>query len=117
MYTISQGRLPSPMKAYQLLSSREMWCKESPAEDSRGKKVQAFDPGAVKWCALGAIQKTYPCSQWGKAMDSVLRELSVSEWGLAQMNNSDKACSLMEWNDDQDYSFEEIREILKEADV
>jgi hypothetical protein len=74
------------MKAHELLSSPERWCKESPAEDLQGNRIQAFDPRAVKWCALGAIQKTYPYSQWGEVMDSLLRALSVSERGLAQMN-------------------------------
>jgi hypothetical protein len=105
------------MKAYQLLSSRKTWCKESPAEDGQGNRMQAFDPRAVKWCALGAIQKTYPYSQWGAAMDSLLRGLSVSERGLAQMNKSDKACSIMEWNDDQQSSFAEIKETLLEIDI
>jgi hypothetical protein len=50
-------------------------------------------------------------------MNSVLRALSVSEQGLAQMNNSDKACSIMEWNDDDQSSFTEIREILLEVDI
>jgi hypothetical protein len=105
------------MKAHQLLTSPETWCKEAPAKDLQGNKIQAFDPGAVQWCALGAIQKTYPSSQWGQAMDSVLRALSVSEWGLAQMNLSDKACSIMEWNDDDQSSFSEIRETLLQIDV
>ena len=105
------------MKAYQLLSSRKTWCKESPAEDGQGNRMQAFDPRAVKWCALGAIQKTYPYSQWGAAMDSLLRGLSVSERGLAQMNKSDKACSIMERDDDQDCSFEEMSGMLKETDI
>jgi hypothetical protein len=50
-------------------------------------------------------------------MNSVLRALSVSEQGPAQMNNSDKACSIMEWNDDDQSSFTEIREILLEVDI
>jgi hypothetical protein len=50
-------------------------------------------------------------------MDSVLRALSVFEQGLAQMNNSDKACSIMQWNDDDQSSFTEIREILLEVDI
>ena len=108
---------PIPMKAHELLISPETWCKESPAEDLRGNRIQAFDPRAVKWCALGAIQKTYPYSQWGAAMDRLLRALSVSERGLAQMNKSDKACSIMEWNDDHQSSFAEIRETLLEVDV
>jgi hypothetical protein len=105
------------MKAHELLSSPENWCRESPAEDRNGNKLQAFDPRAVKWCALGAIQKVYPSSQWGQVTDCPLRTLSFSEWGLAQMNKSDKACSIMEWNDDRQSSYLEIEEVLLSADV
>jgi hypothetical protein len=107
----------NPMKAHELLTSPDKWCKESPAEDFQGHKLQAHDPRSVKWCALGAIQRAYPCPQWGKAMDGVLRALSVSELGLAQMNNSDKQCSIMEWNDDGQSSFAEIRGILLAVDI
>jgi len=105
------------MKAHELLSSPVAWCQESPAEDQHGNKLQAFDPRAVKWCALGAIQKAYPPSQWDEAMDRLLRALSVSEQGVAQMTKSDKACCLMEWNDDRRSSFQEVREILLSADI
>src|ERR1700726_4110532 len=105
------------MKAHELLNSPETWCKESPAEDQQGNKLQAFDPRAVKWCALGAIQKAYPSSQWGEAMDRLLRVLSVSEQGLAQMTKSDKACCLMEWNDDCQRSFLEVSKNLLSADI
>ena len=105
------------MKAHELLASPEKWCKESPAEDFQGNKLQADDPRGVKWCTLGAIQKIYPSPQWEEAMNSVLRALGVSEQGLAQMNNSDKACSIMEWNDDRRSSFLEVRRILLSADV
>jgi hypothetical protein len=107
----------TPMKAHQLLNSREVWCQESPAEDGQGNKLQALDPRAEKWCALAAIQKVYPPWQWEKAMDQLLRALSVSEKGLAQMTISDKACSLMEWNDDRQSTFREIQETLLAADV
>jgi hypothetical protein len=43
--------------------------------------------------------------------------LSYSDRGLAQMNKSDKALSIMEWNDDQESSFNEIREVLVEIDL
>ena len=105
------------MKAHELLSSEELWCQESPAKDAQGNKVQAFSPRAVKWCALAAIQKTYQSSQWLEMMDRLLRVLSVSEEGIAQLTRSDKACSLMEWNDRRTYSFRQIREVLIEADV
>jgi hypothetical protein len=105
------------MKVHELLRSPETWCKESPAEDLLGNKVTAFDRRAVKWCTLGAIQKTCPPSQWGESMDRVLRALGFSDWGLAQMNKSDKACSIMEWNDDHWRSFREIKKVLVEADL
>jgi hypothetical protein len=105
------------MRAHELLRSPEAWCQESAAEDVHGNKVPAFHPKAVKWCALAAIQKLYPPSQWEETMDRVLRALSVSEKGIGQLSSSDKACCLMEWNDDRSSSFRDIREILLEADV
>ena len=50
-------------------------------------------------------------------MDQVLRALSYSDAGLAQMTKTDKACCLMEWNDDGQTSFAEIREMLFLADI
>jgi hypothetical protein len=116
MYT-ETNEPESPMKAYELLSSPEAWCRESSGKDPHGKKLQAFDPRAVKWCALGAIQKVYPPLQWGEMMDRLLRALSVSERGLAQMTKSDKACCLMEWNDDRRTTFQEVKDALLSADI
>jgi hypothetical protein len=105
------------MKAHELLSSPDVWCQESPAQDTLGNKVSADHPEAVKWCALAAIQKVYPPLQWEEAMDRLLRALDVSEKGISQLSKSDKACCLMEWNDDRRSSFQDIREILLQADV
>jgi hypothetical protein len=105
------------MKAHEILKSTEAWCQESPAEDRQGNKLEALDRRAEKWCALGAIQKEYPPSQWEEAMDRLLHALGVSEQGLAQMTKSDKACCLMEWNDDRRTSFLEVRKILLCADI
>jgi hypothetical protein len=105
------------MKAHELLSSPDTWCQEALAEDAQGNKVPPLHPEAVKWCALAAVQKVYPPRQWEEAMDRILRALSVSENGIKQLSKSDKACCLMEWNDEQQSSYREIREILLEADV
>jgi hypothetical protein len=91
------------MKAYQLLSSSDTWCQ--------------LHPQAVKWCALAALQRVYPPLEWEEAMDRLLRALSVSEKGIRQLSKTDKACCLMEWNDDRNSSFRDIQEILFEADV
>ena len=50
-------------------------------------------------------------------MDRLLRALSVSEQGIAELTKSDKACCLMEWNDDSAQSFRDIREALDAADI
>jgi hypothetical protein len=105
------------MKAYELLSSSDLWCQETPAKDAHGHNVETFNSEAVKWCALAAIQRTYPSCQWEAAMDRLLRALSVSEEGIARMTISDKAGSLMEWNDDGKCSFRDIRETLLQANV
>ena len=47
-------------------------------KDAQGK-LQANYPRAIKWCALGAIQKLYLPSQRSEVMNQVLRALSVSE--------------------------------------
>jgi hypothetical protein len=105
------------MKAHELLNSPEVWCQQSPAEDGQGNKLQPLDPRAEKWCALAAIQKVYPLLEWEEAIDGLLRALNVSEQGLAQMTKSDKACCLMEWNDDCQRSFLEVSKILLSADI
>jgi hypothetical protein len=105
------------MKAHELLRSSDLWCQDSPAKDAHGHKVEALNPKAVRWCALAAIQKTYPSSQWETTMDRLLRTLSVSEEGIARMTVSDKAGSLMEWNDNGKCSFHDIRETLLQANV
>jgi hypothetical protein len=105
------------MKAHELLSSSATWCQEALAKDAHGDSVPPFDPEAVQWCALAALQKVYPPAQWEEVIDRVLRALSVSEKGIRQLSKSDKACSLMEWNDRPQSSYWEIREILLEADI
>jgi hypothetical protein len=84
------------MKAHELLSSPETWCQEALAKDARGDNVRPFNPKAVQWCALAAVQKVYPPSRWDEAMNRVLRALSVSEKGIKQLSKSDKACYV--WN-------------------
>ena len=50
-------------------------------------------------------------------MDRLLRALSVSETGMAQLTKSDKAWCLMEWNDDSRNSYSDIWEALHRADI
>ena len=61
--------------------------------------------------------ESVPSLAMGASDGRLLRALSVSEQGLAQMTKSDKACCLMEWNDDRRNSFLEIRNMLLSADI
>ena len=105
------------MKAHELLSSPDTWCQDSPAKDAQGNKVQAFDPNAVKWCALTPFRRAILRRNGKKQWIVCCAALSVSEKGISQLTKSDKACSLMEWNDERTCSFREIREVLVDADV
>ena len=49
------------VKAHQLLGAPDGWGQESAPEDDQGNKVYPLGPNAMKWCALGAIQKTNFC--------------------------------------------------------
>jgi hypothetical protein len=48
------------MKAYELFSSPETWRQEALAKDARDDNVRPFNPKAVQWCALAAVQMVYP---------------------------------------------------------
>ena len=50
-------------------------------------------------------------------MDRVLRALCVSEGAISQLTETDKACCLMEWNDDRQTTFEEVKNILLATDI
>jgi hypothetical protein len=105
------------MKAYELLNLLMVRSEDSSPEVWGGNQLEVLNARPEKWCALGAIQKTYPPEQWEHAMDRVLRALDVSEQGLARMSKYDKACCLMEWSDDCRGSFLEVRDILVLADI
>ena len=105
------------MKAHELLNSPQAWCQHSPAKDACGNKRYASDPRAVSWCALAAIHKAYAPSQREPAMERLLRALDASDWALERMSAADKACCIMEWNDERQRSFREVRATLQQAQV
>jgi hypothetical protein len=75
------------MKAHELLSSPDTWCQEALAKDGRGDNVPPFDPEAVQWCALAAVQTVYPLSQWEGPMNRVLHALAFPKKELSSLAN------------------------------
>jgi hypothetical protein len=84
---------------------------------SGGRKNDRFESG-FKPATLPDLQNgNVNPLQWEEIMDRLLRALSVSERGIGGLTKSDKACCLMEWNDEPEHSFRDIREALDVADI
>jgi hypothetical protein len=81
------------------------------------EQTSRFRSTGSKMVRAWSNPESLPLLAMGEAMDCLLRTLSISECGLAQMNKSDKACSIMEWNDDRQTSYLEIKELLLNADI
>lgn len=48
------------MKAYEILSSPDKWCKFHLAEDEHNHHLMPNEDRACKFCTIGAIIKAYP---------------------------------------------------------
>jgi hypothetical protein len=96
------------MKAWQILSKKSKWTKDSYAKDADGKPVPYFDVKAVCWCASGAIMKAY--KDTGNSI-SMRLELSriLKETGLG--NN------IAEWNDSRYTKYKQVFNLLKKNDI
>lgn len=73
------------MKPSELLSKRGAWTRYVSARDKNNKPIDPLDPIAVKFCAIGAIEKCYPNSNDDYKRAEVfnkLREIydSISLW-------------------------------------
>lgn len=70
------------LKAWQLINSPDKWTTGSYARDTAGKPVEILDDKAVKFCALGAIYRSYGPSVGVATANSLGYSFggSVSEW-------------------------------------
>lgn len=92
------------MKAHELLNSRDRWTTRQGARDFKGNPVGVIDERATCWCMLGAIAKCH-----GAAMHDKVRVVK----GVLRDRNID-VCPA-KFNDT--HTYEEVLEVLKEADV
>jgi hypothetical protein len=91
------------MKISEILSSSDKWCQGHLAVDKDNKSVKPESPEAVKWCLLGACYKE-PADLKANA---IIKERIRAAIGPG----------LIDWNDDPDRTFEEVRFVVLEAEL
>ena len=97
------------MKAYERLAPLGAWTQNAFARDETRCCVDARNPSAVQWCAIGAIRSCYdPFSmEYVEAHEKVIAHLASK--GITQ--------PLHAWNDSPGRKQKEVVMLLKEVDV
>ena len=98
------------MKAYELLDSEEKWCKGANARDKDGNIVDPTSSTAKQWCINGALCRCYrKVADMGAAANKLSKLLTgrISWPGGPYIS----------WQDKKGRTFEEVHQLLKEADV
>lgn len=96
------------MKAHELLADEKNWIKGVLSRDEDGIPCMPSHPTACCWCASGAIMKVYrdPKAQ-NNAYDTLEAHL-LKEKHLEGIVN---------WNDAEERTHQEIISLLKELDI
>jgi hypothetical protein len=89
------------MKAWQLLSGPDKFCKGELAQNREGENVYANSLAAVRWCLVGAIIRCYPEPIRDELLDRIKRNV--------------KAKCIAVWNDR--YGWRKVRAVLKKLDI
>lgn len=93
----------------ELFSDKKRWIKGDFARDKNGKGLPSKDKNAVCWCLLGAVNKVY-------------REFPHKHNILSKLNNSINKLypnfySIEKFNDNFGTTIEDIRKVVKDANV
>jgi hypothetical protein len=92
------------MKAHELLSSPDKWCKGANALSESGASVNDSSPGACKWCVNGALRKCYPSLM---ERGSLYHKLWIAT----------ETMILSEWNDAPERTWQEVHDLLVKLDI
>lgn len=112
------------LTAAAALITKETWAQGYVAWDIKGHAAYANEPGAVKWCLLGAcckilnlaLSRELPKDLLGYIIDGICDvEPNIMGWDLgANPTPTDYSRVIGAWNDDQ-ASFKDIRGALLAA--
>ena len=95
------------MKVRELLTDESKWTKGWNARTTDYSPVTYDHHDASCWCLLGAI---YKCHCYPPPILSLIRkELEINP----QWSNTD----ITSWNDSEDRTFEEVKELVEKLDI
>lgn len=98
------------MKISELLSDESKFTRETFARDKFGISVIPQSERAVCWCTTGAIWRCYP-ENYDDVRDRIVDILVRHGYATPP----GRYCDIASWNDS--VSFEQVREVLLEANV
>lgn len=73
------GKLASEhlTEALALIRNPENWCQVACAQTADGTKCSPWDKKAVRYCAMGAVQATFPVNSHHSVAGEVVRHLNL----------------------------------------
>lgn len=101
------------MKIKELLSDESKWTKGWVARDSDKTPVNALSEKAVCWCLEGAVRKCY-------SSETILcptAEYFVKMNELSDAVHKKYAVSVPGFNDDDNTTFEQVKQLVEELDI
>lgn len=100
------------MKMYELLDKPEKWTQGFIARDESSNPTAPLDDYAVCWCLLGALDKCYP-----RHYLEVRKINKTTECRLSEAIRKKYSKSLVQFNDNPNTTFDQVRSILLELDI
>lgn len=95
------------MKIHELLDSPEKWTQGTYARDSSGCSAPIHCPRAVSWYLMGAAHRCYP----------EVKVLEVKVRLRDELRRRTGDGTVVNWNDDENRTFDEVRNLLLKLDV
>ena len=93
----------------------EKWTQHDYARDKNGRETSIFDPEATCFCLLGGISKVYNVTV--DDLDDKTLEIREKINEAIRKLFPDRPSYIHKFNDHPDTTFEDIKKVLKEANV
>lgn len=100
----------------ELLDSPEKWTQRDSAVNKDGLRVQPMSIDAVRYCLLGALHRIERYHSFSGRTGEDTRRLLV-ELVDERYSGTDTYPGLAKWNDAEDRTFEEVQQLLKDAET
>jgi hypothetical protein len=100
------------MKVKDILSDPSKWTQGAAARNKRGELCSVLSPDATRFCILGAIARVYRSR---KSMRECERRVAAAIEALG--GRITYSTEIGDWNDNPYRVFEEVRQVIKKADI